>query len=226
MAMNDQQIYNTDFPQFLTQLMKDRGLNLKKLSDVSGISIKHLEVLARGNFAALPSAPYFRGYLIKLGQLLDFDYEPWWTKLKEGGFVNDSGGHDRPPKNRFVKPSLTKIVLIAVLAALVVLYVGFQSTRIFGTPVITISYPEGNPALTTAQTITLAGTLKNGTNLYVNSELVSVAASGTWEKPILLSNSRTPIEIRATKFLGGETKIVLQIIYEPALTATSAIPSR
>ena len=62
-----------DFPSFFNERLKERGLTLKRLSELSGISVKHLEALAAGQFDNLPPAPYLRGYLLKLGQVLGFD---------------------------------------------------------------------------------------------------------------------------------------------------------
>ena len=42
------------FEQFLNERLKERGMTLKRLSELSGISQKHLEYLARGEFDHLP----------------------------------------------------------------------------------------------------------------------------------------------------------------------------
>ena len=225
--MIDQQIYNTDFPQFFSQTVKERGYNLKKLSEASGISIKHLESIARGDFAALPSAPYFHGYMQKLGQLLDFDAETWWTKLKEGNFVHDVNTKDSPVKNRFTKPTQKNIAWIAAFGLIILLYLGFQFTRIFGKPVIAVTFPSENPAQVSMQTVDITGTVKNATELYINNEPVVLASDGTWEKSVLLQEGVNTLQIRATKFLGGETTDIVQVIYAPAPangTSTTTAP--
>ncbi len=214
--MIDQQIYNTDFPQFFIQAVKERGYNLKKLSEASGISLKHIESLACGNFEAMPSAPYFHGYLQKLGALLDFDAETWWTKLRAGNFVHDATHRDALVKSRRTRKSFGNLVWIGGLCAIVLLYLTFQFTRIFGRPVITLRYPTQNLAVVSEPNVNLAGTLENGTELYVNNESVALAAGGAWEKSVLLQQGLNTLEIRAKKFLGGEATTVTQIVYEPA----------
>ncbi|HUZ92957.1 MAG TPA: helix-turn-helix domain-containing protein [Candidatus Paceibacterota bacterium] len=225
MTAND--IHGMRFEEFLSELMKDRGLTVKKLSAASGISAKHLESLLSGNFAALPSAPYVRGYFVKLGGMLGFDPEPWWTKIKTSGFLNDSSAHDAPTKNRFSKKDFSRIVWILGIAALVLVYFLFQFRHIFGTPQITLTSPSGNPAYVTTNTVTVAGTLANGTELTLNGETVSLGANGGWSKSVLLAPGMNTVIITAKKFLGRDASLLEQIIYEPAsaISAPSSTPT-
>lgn len=215
---------NFDFAQFLRGRLKERGFNLKKISDASGIAIKHIESLASGNFHNLPSAPYFHGYIARLGQILDFDAEFWWKKLKSTESVKNSATGDEPSKNRFVKRENAKYAWIAA-ALLVVLLLVFGLPRLIGAPVIEISNPIGNPAVANTNQIDITGTLKNASELYINGELVNPNPDGSWSKTVLLGSSANSFEIRAKKFLGGETKIVEQIIYEPTPAPATSTPT-
>jgi cytoskeletal protein RodZ len=84
------------FEQFFSERIKARGLTLKKLADMTGIAPVHIESLLRGDFGNVPSAPYFRGYLMRLGKVLDFDGEAWWNRLKTG--AKNSGQEDSLPR--------------------------------------------------------------------------------------------------------------------------------
>jgi hypothetical protein len=214
---------NLDFQYFFNEKIKERGLNLKKLSEMSGIALKHLENLSRGDFSRLPSEPYFRGYLIKLGQVLGFDPQEWWIKFRAGGFVKNSGANDLLAKNlrRSKKPSRRTAALLAILA-IFLLYIGLRFSKIFGKPEITITSPAQNPATVGMSKINLSGTAKNASNLYINGEAVTLSEDGSWSKTVLLQSGVNSLEVRAEKFLGGEAKIVEQIIYQPS--ATSAAP--
>ncbi len=210
------------FSFFLNNRVKDRGLNLKKLSELSGISIKHLEALSRGDFWSLPAAPYLRGYLIKLGEALDFDPNPWWAKIKAAGFTKNSGAEDVPPKNRFVKPQFLKFIWAASLSLVVIIYLFIQLPKIVGKPALQIIYPDKNPAVSTSSSITISGTISNWNELTLNGETISVNQDGSWEKIVLLESGLNTLEIKAKKFLGRETKILEQIIYQPTSTPISS----
>lgn len=211
-----------DFEEFFTERIKERGFNLKRLSEVSGIATKHLESLASGSFGNLPSAPYFRGYLQRLGEILDFDWEVWWSRFKNSGLVKDAGAKDPPPRNRFFSPAVYKNLWLIVGAFMIIFYFIFQATRIFGKPIIAVTYPAQNLATVSTPEITVAGTLQNGSELYLNGEFVQIGKDGAWQKNVLLGPGLNSFEITAKKFLGGETKIVEQILYESTSTARGA----
>ncbi|OGZ52720.1 MAG: hypothetical protein A3B25_00805 [Candidatus Ryanbacteria bacterium RIFCSPLOWO2_01_FULL_48_26] len=202
------------FGQFLEERLKEKSIDIKKLSEISGISFKHLEALKNDDFLSLPSAPYVHGYINKLGILFGFKHDEWWQRIKISEF-NKAARADVPPENRFAKRSLPRgsvTAMIAVVIACSAFYVG--SPRIFGKPTITIRYPDQNPAVTTNKNITLEGSVTQGSKVYVNNELVEITSDGVWEKTIALGSGMNPVEIKAKKFLGGETKILQQILYE------------
>ena len=100
---------------------------------------------------------------------------------------------------------------ILALVALVAVPAGAAQAK----PTITISYPDQNPAVTASDNITLVGLVTNGSRVYVNGESVEITTDGLWEKTISLGSGINPVEIKAKKFLGGETTIIQQILYEP-----------
>ena len=219
----------TTFEIFLRDRIKEKGISLKRLSDVSGIASNHIENLLKGDFEHVPPTPYFRGYLMRLGEVLDFDGEAWWLKIKKGGDVGKSGPTDALPNNRFAKKSPAKIVAIsAVILALLFIF-AFSLPHIIGKPIITITSPtstDGNPSVITSSSVVIQGTVKNADSLYINGDEVTIANDGSWQKNVLMpQNGVNPFEISAKKFLGGTTNIMEQIIYNaPAETSSSSTP--
>lgn len=213
------------FGQFLEERLKEKGITIKKLSEISGISLKHLNALKNDDFPALPPAPYIHGYINKLGGLFGFEPEEWWQRVKISE-LNIYSPADAPPKNRFIKLRMQGGGIAAILVFIVVFSVfGFGSPRIFGKPAITIQYPDKNPAIATSKNITLVGMVTLGSQLYINGELVEINNGGLWEKTIVLESGMNPVEIKAKKFLGGETMILQQIIYETSTTSLGTNPA-
>ena len=212
---------NLNFQDFLNSKIRERGLTLKKLSELSGITLKYLEYLSAGNFEALPSAPYFRGYLKKLGRILDFDDVEWWQNIKEEGVVKTSGTEDRLPKNRFALSSPGKFIWPTIIILLAVFYFGVRFSKIFGEPQVSIAYPTEDLTNTVSREIVVRGELKDGDKLVINGEVISVKNDGAWEKNILLEPGLNTIEIRAKKFLGRETRIIRQVLYKPGENSRS-----
>ena len=213
------------FGQFLEERIKEKGITIKKLSEISGISLKHLNALKNDDFPALPPAPYIHGYINKLSELFGFESEEWWQRVKISE-LNIYSPADTPPKNRFLSRPLPKGSIAAILVFVVAFSAfGFGSSRIFGRPTATIQYPDKNPATAIRKNITLVGMVTRGSQLYINGELVEINNNGVWEKTIVLENGMNPVEIKAKKFLGGETRILQQIIYEASTASQGTNPA-
>ncbi len=225
--MNPEEI---TFEEFFTERLKHKGFTLKKAAEVTGISPRNLQDLATGDFSHLPSAPYVRGYVIKLGKVLEFDGEAWWQRMKAEGNVKNSGLSDALPHNRFLKRSPLKLILGCVAGAIVLLYFIIQFPIIVGRPTVALTYPATTPFATTGNLITLQGKASNADSLSVNGEGVAIATDGTWQKNVLLQSGSNTFTVSAKKFLGGTSNITETIIYTPPVTvgnppATTTTPT-
>lgn len=203
------------FEQFFADRIKERGISLKKLADVTGIAPMHIESLLRGDFENMPSAPYLRGYLLKLGQELNFDGDEWWRRMKKEGLVKNSGSMDTLPRNRFLRQSPPKYLWAIGVAIIFVLYFAFQAPHIFGKPTLTVAFPDASPYITISSTLVISGTVSNADALYLNdSQEITIAQNGAWEQTVLLGAGPNPFKITAKKFLGGETNVTEEILYQ------------
>ncbi|MBI2623090.1 MAG: helix-turn-helix domain-containing protein [Candidatus Liptonbacteria bacterium] len=208
------------FGTLLHDRMRDKNWTLEKVSQLSNISVSHLEHLIAGNFEALPPAPYVHGYLRKLGTLFDFDGEAWWQNLKEEGVVKTSGAADALPKNRF-KEASTAHIWIGVIVTVIVIYVAVRFTAIFGTPRLTVDYPPREITPVDTEALTVRGMLKYGDKVFVDGEEVPVQKDGKWGKPVPLHEGLNTIEIEGRRFLGGTAKVTRQILYTAPAIVTS-----
>jgi hypothetical protein len=203
---------------------------MKRLSEITGIASVHLENMLHGNFENMPSAPYFHGYLTRLGRVLDFDSEAWWETLKSEGSVINSGELDTLPRNRFMRKSPQKLIWAGIAGLLILTYLALQVPRIFGKPSLVITFPAQNPYTASSNSLTITGMVKNADSLYLtnsnasSAEQIVIAPDGSWQMPVLLQVGPNPFEITAKKFLGGETNILEQIIYEPTAVPSSSFP--
>jgi len=210
------------FGEFLAARLKEKGFTLKKLAEVTGITPVHLESMLREDFETLPSAPYLRGYLFRLGKTLEFSGDEWWTKIKNRDLVKNSGEADALPENRFIRKSPAKYVWAGIGALIVIIYLGFQFPRIFGKPLLALTFPNQNPYAATANTLMFTGTVRNADSLTLNGDAIIVNPDGTWQKGVLLDNGLNTFQITAKKFLGGETDITAQVVYQAPVSSSSS----
>lgn len=201
--------------EIIAARMREKGVTLKHLGELTGIAPTHLENLLRGNFGDMPSMPYLHGYVVRVGKILDFDGEEWWKKIKAGGFVKDAGSPDVLPRNRFInRKSSRTTVIIGASMALILIYAAFQFPRIAGKPLLTIIDPPATPFTAQSNTMTITGTVKNADSLTLNGDAITINPDGSWQKGVLLQGGVNTFAIVAKKFLGGETDITEEIIYE------------
>ena len=210
-----------DFQSFLTEKLKEKGLSLQKLSDISGIALKHLENLNAGNLSELPPSPYLRGYFKKIGDILEFDGEKAWREFKFLNETSTSGPEDSLPKNRFAKRSSSrKKLIIGGIILVTLILLGIRIPKILGRPQIDIIYPNQDLTIVTSEQILVRGKIKGGDKLLINNEDVIIGDDGIWQKSIFLSPDLNTIEFKAKKFLGQETNLIRKVLYEAPLEIT------
>lgn len=212
---------DNNFSSFLSQKLKDRNLTVKKISELSGITEKHLELLLSGDFRRLPAAPYVRGYIGKLGEVLDFEGAAWWEVFKKEQAVRVSGPRDRLPQNRFSRASPLKLIGIGIVVVALFLYFGFRAPKIFGEPELQIATPGSSSSVMSQEDITLSGTLIDGDKVFINGERVSLEKDGSWQKRVMLHSGLNVFKIEGEKLLGGKVEVLRQVIYEVPQSATT-----
>lgn len=217
---------NENFSAFLNEKMRQSGIDIKKLSQISGISLKNLEGLAEGDVSKLPPLPYIRGYLIKLGQILNFDPEEYWQMFKNHELIKSSGPKDLLPRNRFTRKGIGKRLALISAGIVLIVYFSFRIQEIIGIPTISLTYPDKDIINTSQSSITLTGLVKNANQLFINGEVVSIEKNGFFEKEAMLTPGLNTIQIKAKKFLGRETTLIRQVIFEPPLTSNTSTDSK
>lgn len=206
----------SDFSNFLNDKMRERNLTFKRLSELTGVSVRHLEGLASGDPNRLPSAPYLKGYLARLGEVLGFDPNQAWEEMKRLTDAKSSGKSDEPSRNRFSREPISKYLIGGIVVFLLLMYVGFRFYKISGTPSLIISSPQENMVVVGENSFPLVGSVSNTSELKINGEQVQIQSDGSWQKTVSLQEGINTVEITAKKFLGRETKVIKQIVYQPA----------
>ncbi|MEY4731728.1 MAG: hypothetical protein RL681_674 [Candidatus Parcubacteria bacterium] len=217
---------HADFATFFNEKVKARGYSLKKLADVSGVPLVHLTNISTGRYGDLPPAPYLRGYLSTLGPILDFDAQAVWPEFRRIHLVKASGAEDELPHNRFAGRSrnMRNALAAAVVCVIVLGYVGYQSGRMFGTPKITVLFPQDDMQHVKESAVTISGELVNGSVLTVNGENVQLH-DGAWETRIELRPGQNTVVLSAKKLLGGETQLTRRIFYDVPANVTDTVPA-
>jgi len=192
-----------------------KGYTLDKLRRETGIAERYLTALLEGNHANLPASPYVRAYLIKLASLLDLDAHALWGQYRADLGTHTSGPEDKLPINRFALKKANRSWLIAgVFIILFLIYGVANINRFLGRPNLTLSNPAVETLVTTANIITLSGSIDPEDKLVIDGEQIVTDSSGNFSTEYSLAPGLNRIEFSVKKLLGKEIKISRTVIYQ------------
>lgn len=201
----------------LQEAVRGKALNSQRLQQLTGIPESYIQALLDGQTEKLPAAPYVRGYLTKIGQLLELDANRLWQLYQEKGTPKTSGINDRLPTNRFTIKSLNKtVVLVSILIIGMAIYGIVGASRLLAKPNLVIYSPANEQTLSASSTILVSGKINARDIIKINGEGVVVDDNGNFAKEYSLQNGFNAFEFSVKRLLGKETKTVRQVIYQPA----------
>lgn len=203
--------------EIIAEEMRARGWDIEKLSQATGVSERYLANLASGEFKKLPALPYVRGYLTRMADALNLDWEVLWRGfLEESGTRREvrSGLNDEMPENRFRKKTFWRRA--AVFFVLAVLAGGFLFYRFFmiDDPKFSFSSPSDDGTRVTTETIIVWGKVDPRYKLVFGGEEVLLDDEGRFEKEAALDSGLNVLVFKARRILGREHEFTRQIFYE------------
>ncbi len=201
---------------FFEEILSLRNLNLEKLANLTNIPKNYLAAFCEGDFKKLPPLPYARGYLMKIAEVLRVDGEELW-KIYKNEISSQIKIPDRLPINRFAgRPFGKKLTAIGIIFIFAIIYLILRADDFLGVPKIEISVPDGEKIAVYEPMIKLSGRVNNFRDkLTVGGEEIFVSEDGRFEKEYWLRPGVNEIEFKVKRFLGKETIIIKEIIYQP-----------
>lgn len=197
-----------------------KGLSLDRLSQVTGISGRFLELLMNERYEKLPPAPYVRGYLVRIAEVLGLDGEELWREYLGGSaLIRRSGSADTLPPNRFSIPKFNWKVVAWVLVGVIILgYIIFRIPALFDSYEFSVNIADN--AVVREADFTIRGTVNENDQLTLNGEVLYPDAKGVFEKQVTLKEGWNTFEFAVKRFLGNEHTFTKQIFLE----ATGTVP--
>jgi hypothetical protein len=207
-----------DLHALLNEALELKNVNHEKLAEITGIPERYIWAIQNVDIEKLPAAPYVRGYIKKISEVLHLNHDELWDLYKKELSHKQSGAHDKLPENRFAIQRLSKKTLSFVFAAaFVIVYLFFNMDRLIGAPELLITTPTDLIVATTEGTIELAGVTEQRDKLTINGEEIFVNPDGTFFKDYYLQPGLNTIEFKAKRLLGKETTEIRKILYQPTV---------
>ncbi len=201
------------FQEIFKEELQSRHLSLAKLSELTGIPTRYLQAFSEGDYKNLPPAPYIRGYLTRISEIFGKEEKNLWQIYKQEWEEKNPIKEDKMPSNRFAYPKISRIKWAVIFFIFLgIIYLGYREKDFFGTPSIEIINPSAESVMVMDSTIDLKGKISPRDKLTVNGENVDVESNGYFEKKFSLNAGLNTIEFKVKKLLGGETKVIRQVI--------------
>ncbi|MCA9366473.1 hypothetical protein KC722_02735 [Candidatus Kaiserbacteria bacterium] len=110
-------------------------------------------------------------------------------------------------------PRILKTIFLCALIGSAALYIMFQARLLISGPSLTLT---NEPSVTqTERRITLSGSAKNITEIYLNGRPISTDEAGDFTESVVLENGHTLVRVSAKDRYGRETSIERSFVYTP-----------
>lgn len=199
----------------LLDALRLKNISTEKLALATGISERFIELLLEERYEKLPPAPYLRGYLLKISDVLNIDGERLWDEyLKSHEAMRRSGPKDILPSNRFEIAKLNKKIIFGILIFAPLAYFAVQAPNMVGRPQLYLANLEDNMIASEA-IFTVSGKIKPTDSLTINGQEVFPQENGEFTKIVNLNSGFNTIVFKVKRFLGKENVIIKNVYYEP-----------
>jgi cytoskeletal protein RodZ len=213
-----------DLKTLLNEALELKNVNHEKLAQITGIPERYIWAIQNIDTEKLPAAPYVRGYIKKISEILHLNHDELWEMYKRELTHKQSGAHDKLPENRFAIQHLSKSTVALIAAGiLLAMYLFINMDRLIGAPELFITNPADLIAATTESTIQLAGVAEQRDKLTINGEEIFINPDGTFSKNYYLQPGLNTIEFKAKRLLGKETTEIRKVLYQPTVEQTTQL---
>ncbi len=203
----------------LGEALEQKNLTYEKLSAMTEIPRHYLIALQNGELNKLPAAPYVRGYIKKICEILNLNFDEIWVIYKKELNHKTSGAFDKLPINRFAIHKVNrKNIITSAIVLTFILFLSINFNNFFGKPYLNIMNPKENIIATSDPVINLMGQVNEKDKLTINDREIITDTEGNFEVIYELQPGLNTIEFKVRKILGKENSEIRQIIFELATT--------
>ncbi|KKR04020.1 MAG: hypothetical protein UT32_C0036G0006 [Parcubacteria group bacterium GW2011_GWC2_39_14] len=204
----------------LTAHRQSLGLSQDKAARLININVRYIKLFEKNNYRALPADVYSKNILKRYAELLKLNphmvietfnkeellYQKtqkaknilevkWWHKIV----------------NFFLNPRFIKYVIVFIVLAAVIYYLGWSVNRIISAPPLDIISPSEN-FITTERQVEVIGKTQKEVNVKINNQAILTDLDGNFKITLDLQNNLNIIKISAQKKHSKEQIIYRQVI--------------
>lgn len=196
------------------------NLSLENAAKFAKISVKYLKYLEQGKFNLLPEDVYVKGFLKKYSAVLNVRPKVLTKLFNKEKNVQKALGKVR--SNKFFKnktilkslritPKIFILIIILILIASFLIYLGLQIKRFSAPPDLILIYPEKDLTIIENH-IMVKGQTSKDARLFLNKQEIETNEQGGFIQEINLQIGENDLEFKAENRLGKVNIINRKII--------------
>lgn len=207
--MNDQEL--SGISAVISESMKIKGISVEKLSQLTGVSDRFITLLLDEQHKKLPSAPYVRGYLARIGTALNLNGEQLWENYESQHAEAQEGKRNVTTTHAFSAPTPRPLALvIGGIIALILVVIGIRAFFFSRSSELILQH---FPETVSTSTLAIRGTVDPASQLTINGEEIHPDAQGAFEKQVTLTPGFNTFRFTTKGILGREFAITKQVYF-------------
>lgn len=211
----------------LTTHRQALGLSQDKAARIININVRYIKLFEKNNYRALPADVYSKNILKRYAELLKLNPHMVIETFNKGELLYQKTQKAKnilkvkwwhKIVNFFLNPRFIKYIIVFIILASIIYYLGWSVNRIIATPPLEIISPSEN-MITTERQIEVIGKTQKEVNVKINNQAILTDIEGNFKITLDLQNNLNIIKISAQKKHSKEQVIYRQVIVEevPAL---------
>jgi cytoskeletal protein RodZ len=209
--------------KYLGEMREKLNFDIKTVSILTQIKPKYLESLEAGDWDALPSDVYIRGFVKSLARVYNVPEEALVEQYeKEHGFTPKARPQARQQRSRVSFTPRTILILVSLAIGLGTLgYVANQIRSVLAPPVLNLQEP-GEDVSIQGNSLVIAGQVEIGADVTINDQIVLTDKNGQFNESLILSAGLNTIEVVARNKFNRESRITRRVNAELPQTTVVA----
>ena len=202
--------------ELLKNARTTQNLTLSQVEKAIKIRASFLKALEEGDYFALPSSAYVRGFVKNYAEFLGLPTESILARLRRELDEKNQSLLPRGVEKEYSQPSIrisAFYLLVGFLLVSFFSYLFFQYRGFLGNPTLEVKSPTQNEIVRDT-TVTVLGRTDPDSSVKINGELVEVSKNGNFQKKLTVFKGNYTLVITAKNRFGRETSITRTIVAE------------
>ena len=214
---NEKDIEALTLGEIIKRQRESKKIDLKKLSEVTGISVRNLKKLEEGDYESLPAEIYIESFISKCEKHLGFEDGQllylYKNERKQVDRIQDQNVSKISTKSFVLTPKIIWKILAVSVALIILVYFSIQLSYLLGAPKLVVINPESD-IITESKEIVISGSTQPDNKVTINNNDIFVDREGGFSETIPLQEGVNTIEVKSVNRFGKESSVIRRIMLQ------------